>query len=62
MAEVINLRAKRKDRVRRAARAAGDENAMKSGRTKAQRLLEDAEGAKARAELDGKKTDNPNSA
>ena len=37
MAEVINLRAKRKEAARKAARAQGDANAAKFGRTKAER-------------------------
>lgn len=57
MAEVINLRAKRKADTRKASRAQGDENAMKFGRTKAQKALESAEIDRAKAELDGKKFD-----
>lgn len=55
MAEIINLRAKRKEAARKAARAESDENAMKFGRTKGQKTREAAEIAKAKAELDGKK-------
>ncbi len=57
MAEIINLRAKRKAASREAARRQGDENAVKFGRTKAQIALETAEAARAKAELDGKRRD-----
>ncbi|MBI1171942.1 DUF4169 family protein [bacterium] len=57
MAEIINLRTRRKDGARKAARAQADENAVKFGRTKAQKALEAAELARAKAELDGKKVD-----
>ena len=40
MAEIVNLRAKRKEAARKAARAKGDENAAKFGRTKAERDLD----------------------
>ncbi len=59
MAEIVNLRVKRKVAARVAARNLGDENAMKSGRTKAQKRLEQVQAAKARAELDGKKLQTP---
>ena len=55
MAELINLRSKRKAVARTAARAESDENAVKFGRTKGQKTREAAEIAKARAALDGKK-------
>ncbi|MGV8984940.1 MAG: DUF4169 family protein [Cypionkella sp.] len=57
MSEIVNLRAKRKEATRKGARAQGDENALKFGRTKAQKALEAAEIARAKAELDGKKVD-----
>jgi hypothetical protein len=57
MAEIINLRSVRKAAARKADRLAGDAAAMKSGRTKAQKLLEAAQAAKAKAALDGKKRD-----
>jgi hypothetical protein len=57
MSEIINLRARRKEDARKGARAQADENAMKFGRTKAQKALEAAEIARAKAELDGKKVD-----
>ncbi len=59
MAEIINLRCVRKAAARKADRLAGDAAAMKSGRTKAQKVLEAAEKAKAKAVLDGKKLDGP---
>lgn len=57
MAELINLRAKRKEADRKAARAQGDANAAKFGRTKAERELEAARAAKAARALDGHKRD-----
>jgi len=51
MAEVINLRAKRKEAARKAARAQGDANAAKFGRTKAERELQQARADKAAREL-----------
>ncbi len=57
MAEIINLRAKRKEADRKAARAQGDANAAKFGRTKAERELEAARAAKAARGLDGHKRD-----
>lgn len=55
MAEIINLRAARKAKDRTAARAKGDENAVKFGRTKAEKDLEKARADKARRDLDGLK-------
>ena len=52
MAEIVNLRNARKAQQRAKARAEGDENAARFGRTKAQRELEQARADKARAELD----------
>ena len=59
MAEIINLRSVRKAAARKADRLAGDQAAMKSGRTKAQKVLEAAEKAKAKAAHYGKKLDGP---
>jgi hypothetical protein len=59
MAEIVNLRQARKSAARKADRLAGDAAAMKSGRTKAQKLREAAEAAKAEAALDAKKRDTP---
>lgn len=55
MAEVINLRGVKKQAARKAARAKGDENAVKFGRSKAERELQQAQVAKAARDLDGKK-------
>lgn len=53
MAEIVNLRAKRKEAARKAARARGDANAAKFGRTPAERRLHEAEADKATRDLDG---------
>lgn len=53
-AEVINLRQKRKEAARAASKAKADENAVKFGRTKAQKAVEDHDAARAKSELDGK--------
>jgi Domain of unknown function (DUF4169) len=55
MAEIINLRAARKAKDRTEARAKGDENAAKFGRTRAEKDLEKARADKARRDLDGAK-------
>lgn len=55
MAALINLRQARKDRARAEARAKGDENAAKSGRTKAEKKLEAARAEKARAAFEAHK-------
>ncbi len=52
MAEPINLRQARKAKARADKRAAGDEAAALSGRTKAQKAAEKATADKARATLD----------
>ena len=57
MAEVINLRSAKKQAARKAARLQGDENAVKFGRTKAERALEKARAEKAKRDLDGHKRD-----
>ena len=57
MAEVVNLRAKRKQAAREASRAEADENAAKFGRTKGQKAREASEIERAKAALDGKKFD-----
>ena len=54
-AEVVNLRQKRKEAARAASKTKADENAVKFGRTKAQKSREVADEARAKAELDGKK-------
>ena len=53
----INLNNIRKDRTRAEAKAQADVNAVKFGRTKAQRLLEAAQSEQARRRLDQTKFD-----
>ena len=55
--DVINLNRARKTRARTEAKAEADANAVKHGRTKAQRLLEATRSEKARQMLDRHKTD-----
>jgi hypothetical protein len=55
MAEIVNLRAKRKEAARKAARAQGDANAAKFGRTRAEKELDRARAEKAARDLDGAK-------
>ena len=55
MAEVVNLRARRKTVAKDAARAEADENAVKFGRSKGQKLREAADIARTIAALDGKR-------
>ncbi len=57
MAEIVNLRSKRKEAARKAASDQAAENAVKFGRTKAQATLEAAEAARIKAEFDRKKLD-----
>lgn len=52
---VTNLNKARKTRDRAAEKAQADANALKHGRTKAERLLEAAQAEKARRALDGAK-------
>lgn len=54
MSNVTNLNHFRKAKARSDKRATADENAVKFGRTKAQKDLEKARAAKARRDLDGK--------
>jgi hypothetical protein len=56
MSKVTNLNQFRKARARDDKRAVADANAVKFGRTKAQRDLEKARAAKAKRDLDGKST------
>ncbi|WP_151717281.1 DUF4169 family protein [Gemmobacter serpentinus] len=58
MAEVVNLNQIRKAKARQEARAEADANAVKFGRTKAQKAREAADAARAKSELDGKKRDS----
>ncbi|RCW89018.1 DUF4169 family protein [Paracoccus lutimaris] len=55
--KVINLRAARKSAARDAARAAGDANAAKFGRSKAQKRVEKADADRAARHLDGHRRD-----
>lgn len=55
MAEVVNLRAARKARDKLDARAKGDENAVKFGRSKAEKALDKARAEKLARGLDGAK-------
>jgi hypothetical protein len=55
MAQLVNLRAARKAKGRLAAQAKADENAVKFGRTKAEKDLQAAKAEKARRDLDGAK-------
>lgn len=57
MAEIVNLRAKRKEATRKAARTQADANAAKFGRTKAERDLAQARADKTARDLDGHKRD-----
>jgi hypothetical protein len=57
MTQVINLRQARKDKTRRHSRARADVNAAKHGRSKAEKLRDATEAAKAQAHLDGHKRD-----
>ena len=52
MAEITNLNRFRKDKARQDHRRQGDENAAKFGRTKAQKLAEAADVARAQQHLD----------
>lgn len=49
---VVNLNRARKARDRTAGKVKADENAVKHGRTKAERLLEASQEAKAQSHLD----------
>lgn len=51
----VNLNKARKARARAEARARSDANAVKFGRTKAQKAREAADAARAKATLDGAK-------
>ncbi len=52
MAEVVNLRTAKKQAARKAARAAGDVQAAKHGRTKAEKALAEARAEKAARDLE----------
>ena len=55
MTTPINLNKARKAKGRQEARKRADENALKFGRSKAEKQLDQASAAKAQADLDGKK-------
>lgn len=57
MAELVNLRQAKKQAARKAARAKGDENAAKFGRTRAERELQEARAEKAARDLEGHRRD-----
>lgn len=57
MAQIVNLRLVKKQAAKAAARAKGDENAVKFGRTKAEKKVQDARAEKAARDLDGHKRD-----
>ncbi len=57
MADPVNLNRFRKMKARAAKKARADENAIKFGRTKAQRALDETEAAKTKARLDGHERD-----
>lgn len=53
MTKVTNLNRVRKQKAREERKRSGDENAVKFGRTKAQKALEEATAQQARRKLDG---------
>ncbi|MDK3074185.1 DUF4169 family protein [Sedimentitalea sp. JM2-8] len=57
MAQPVNLNRFRKDKARTDKKARADENAVKFGRSKAERDLDRARADKARRDLDGHKGD-----
>ena len=57
MSEPVNLNKVRKARAREEARAKADENAVRYGRSKAEKELEKARQDKARRDLDGHKSE-----
>ena len=57
MTKVTNLNRFRKQKARDEKRAEADANAVKHGRTKAQKALEDARAEKAARNLDGHRLD-----
>ncbi|WP_288926827.1 DUF4169 family protein [uncultured Maritimibacter sp.] len=58
MSKVTNLNQIRKQKARADKRAEADANAAKSGRTKAQKVLDQAQADKARRELDRHRKDD----
>jgi len=57
MSKVTNLNRFRKNKARAGKRARADENAVKFGRSKAQKEIERTRAEKARRELDGHETE-----
>lgn len=57
MAEIVNLRQFRKAAARKAATQQADENALKFGRSRAQKAREEQDKSRAKSELDGKEID-----
>lgn len=57
MSKIINLNKARKDKTRAQKKALADANAVKYGRSKAQRLLEATQAEQLRRALDSKKFD-----
>ncbi|MEM7645004.1 MAG: DUF4169 family protein [Pseudomonadota bacterium] len=57
MGKVINLQQARKARARAEKAARGDENAVRHGRTRAQKAAEKAAADKAKRDLDGHETE-----
>ena len=58
MSQIVNLKSFRKEKARKEARALGDSNAAKFGRSKAEKALEAARKEKAAQSLDGHKRDD----
>ncbi|GHE93962.1 amidase [Aliiroseovarius zhejiangensis] len=57
MAEPVNLNRFRKEKARAARKARADENAVKHGRSKAQKAMERAEKTRMQRQLDGHRKD-----
>ena len=58
MAKLVNLNKARKARTRQEKRRQADENAVKFGRSKARKSLEEARADKARRDLDSHRRDD----
>ena len=59
MSAPVNLNRYRKSKARATKRAKADENAIKFGRTKAQKAVDQAEADRATRNLDGKRRETP---
>ena len=57
MSEIVNLNKARKARARADRKARADANAVKFGRTKAEKSLDEAKAKKARSDLDAHRRD-----